>query len=569
MSRLRGLCVGAGYFSRFHFDAWRRIPDVEIVAICDTESVAAERAAGEFGVPRIFSDVEEALDRSEIDFVDIITPPATHLTLVESASRRGLAVICQKPLAPDFTTARELVETVQRLNARFMVHENFRFQPWHREIKRLLQDGAIGKTLHSLTFRSRTGDGWGSDAYLGRQPYFREMPRLLIHETGVHFIDTFRFLAGEVEEVYALLRRLNPLIRGEDTGLVTFRFSDGGVGLWDANRYNEPNVDDPRYTFGDFLVEGDGGSIRLYSEGRLTIQRLGEPEGDHEYHHDRQGFAGDCVYRTQRHFVEQLLAREPFETNGEDYLKTLAVQEAIYRSAAENRPVQVKEITAGNRELRKPAIADRVIDLSLSIDDRLPGARVQTAKTIDDDGWNATTLSLYSHCGTHMDAPRHFVRDAPTIDEQDLSICRGPAWVLDLTPVKSRELLTVDRVSRWENRVRPGVRLLLRTDWSHRFGTPAYRDELPRISPELADWLVERKVALIGVEPPSVADVNNLPELTLVHQILFNGGVVIVEGLSGLDRLRSDQIEFIAFPLKVVGGDGTPVRAVAIEEHQQ
>jgi len=106
---------------------------------------------------------------------------------------------------------------------------------------------------------------------------------------------------------------------------------------------------------------------------------------------------------------------------------------------------------------------------------------------------------------------------------------------------------------------------LFRTDWHKRFGTPAYRNELPRISQELADWLVAQRVALIGVEPPSVADVNNMPELTAVHETLFRGGVLIVEGLAHLDRLTRDTVEFVALPLKISGGDGCPVRAIAIE----
>jgi len=88
---------------------------------------------------------------------------------------------------------------------------------------------------------------------------------------------------------------------------------------------------------------------------------------------------------------------------------------------------------------------------------------------------------------------------------------------------------------------------------------------LPRISLELAQWLVERQVGLLGVEPPSVADVNNIRELTDVHQTLFHGHVVIVEGLANLDQLTEPVVDFIALPLKVIGGDGTPVRAIARE----
>jgi kynurenine formamidase len=206
-----------------------------------------------------------------------------------------------------------------------------------------------------------------------------------------------------------------------------------------------------------------------------------------------------------------------------------------------------------------------VIDLSLPIDGTMRGVTIRPAATIGIEGWNATTLSLYSHCGTHMDAPRHFVADASTIDRQDLSICCGQALVIDLTPVLPRELLTIERLGRWTDRIRCGDRLLLRTDWYHRHGSDSYRNELPRVSRELAEWLVERGVALIGVEPPSVADVNDLEELAAVHQTLFRGGVVIVEGLAHLDSITSDFVELFALPLKIVGGDGSPVRAIAIE----
>jgi predicted dehydrogenase/kynurenine formamidase len=553
MKRLRGLCIGAGYFSQFHFDAWRRMPEVEIVAVCDRDEAKARRAIEALPGAAPCTDVDVALARFDVDFVDIITPPAEHLPLVEAAARRSRAIICQKPLAPDFVTSRRIVEVAEQHGVRLMVHENFRFQPWHREIRKLIDAGAIGNRLHSLTFRSRPGDGWGDDAYLGRQPYFRQMPRLLIHETGIHFIDTFRYLAGEIDEVHAILRRLNPVIAGDDAGLLTLRFENGAIGVWDANRWNESNFSDPRYTFGEFLVEGSGGSIRLYGDGRLTVQPLGEAEREHPYHHERRGFGGDCVLTTQRHFIERLASAEPFETEGREYLRSLAIVEAAYESAQCGSSVSV----AGRQR--------RVIDLSLPIDNKLRGANITQLKTIERDGWNATTLALYSHCGTHMDAPRHFVPEGATLNQQSLDVCCGPALVLDLRPIEQRELISVERLAPWAAAIRPGTRILLCTDWHKRLDTPEYRDALPRISAELARWLVERQVCLLGVEPPSVADVNNVEELTTVHQILLRGGVTIVEGLANLDRLSGPHVEFIALPLNIVGGDGCPVRAIARE----
>ena len=341
--RLKGVCIGAGYFSHYHYDAWRRIPEVEISAFCSRDPQRVRAVQERFGISRVYADYREMLDREKPDFVDIITPPPTHLEMCREAAQRGIHIICQKPLAPTLDEARTLVADVSRAGVRFMVHENFRFQPWYREIKRILEAGTLGRVF-SIYIQTRMGDGWGENAYLDRQPYFRNYPRLLIYETGVHFIDTFRYLLGEIRRVTAWLRRLNPVIAGEDCGLMVCEFHSGAIGVWDANRYNEPNYENPRYTFGQTLLEGEKGSIRVYSDGRLTVQRLGNPEQIVDYAPSKYGFAGDCCYAAQRHFVEGLLTGRPFETDGWDYLKTLTVQEAVYQSADTGQPVDVPHI---------------------------------------------------------------------------------------------------------------------------------------------------------------------------------------------------------------------------------
>ncbi|TWU58295.1 cyclase family protein [Rubripirellula reticaptiva] len=207
----------------------------------------------------------------------------------------------------------------------------------------------------------------------------------------------------------------------------------------------------------------------------------------------------------------------------------------------------------------------RVIDLSLPVDNHLAGVNIATAKRLEVDGWNATTLSLYSHCGTHMDAPCHFLPGGATLDQQDLSVCVGSALVVNVAPAAPKQLIQIADLGDLEQAIKPGARLLFRTDWYKRFGTDEYRNSLPRISTELARWLVEHQVAMIGVEPPSVADVNSIDEVTEVHEILFQGNVLIVEGLANLDQIQSTVVDFIALPMKITGGDGSPVRAIAIE----
>src|SRR5687767_8128892 len=141
--RLRGVCLGAGYFSHFQFEAWRRIPEVEIVALVNRNLDKARATAARHAIPRAYawSELAATLDLEKPDFIDIITPPETHFEVVKLAAARKIAIICQKPLAPAWEKCVAIVQTADRAGVRLMVHENFRWQPWYREIRRLLDAG--------------------------------------------------------------------------------------------------------------------------------------------------------------------------------------------------------------------------------------------------------------------------------------------------------------------------------------------------------------------------------------------------------------------------------------------
>lgn len=207
----------------------------------------------------------------------------------------------------------------------------------------------------------------------------------------------------------------------------------------------------------------------------------------------------------------------------------------------------------------------KYIDLSLTYHPTMPGVAFDTARTLEKDGWNAKMLHLYSHSGTHMDAPLHFGVAGPTIDQTSLESCIGPAWVVNLMNIAPKSLITVADLGEVAHTLQPGESLLLMTGWNQFLHEEKYRDELPRISEELARWCAEKKVKMLGVEQPSVADVNNLDEVTLIHKILLEGGITIVEGLTNLDKISQKKVTFMALPLKIAEGDGAPARAIAIE----
>jgi kynurenine formamidase len=207
----------------------------------------------------------------------------------------------------------------------------------------------------------------------------------------------------------------------------------------------------------------------------------------------------------------------------------------------------------------------RIVDLTLTMRPGMRGVDFEVNSTIAGKGWNTTMLHLYSHAGTHMDAPHHFVEGGETLEALTLEKCVGPALVVDLTFIKPRALITIEHLAPYAEKIGPGARILLKTGWSAHADSPDYRSHLPRVSLPLAEWLAERKIALLGVEPPSVADVNNKEELIAVHRTLLEAEVVIVEGLANLDALQQEVVTFIALPLKLQGGDGSPVRVIAIE----
>ena len=328
------VCAGAGYFARLHHEAWAALPDARLVAIADPDEGRAGEAAAPHGATP-YPSLDAALEVHAPAIIDIAAPPEAHGSLIERATRGGRPplVICQKPLCGGLAAAREAVALCAERGATLVVHENFRFQPWYRAMARLLAEGAIGTPLQA-SFRLRPGDGQGPGAYLDRQPYFQRMARFLVHETGVHFIDTFRFLLGEPDWVWADLRRLNPAIAGEDAGLVVLGFEDGRRASLDANRLVDHVATDRRRTMGEALVEGTGGTLMLDGEGtlRLRIHGTNAWRGI-DLGPVPEAFGGGCVAALQAHVLDHLANGAPLENEGATYLRNMAIVEAAYEAA--------------------------------------------------------------------------------------------------------------------------------------------------------------------------------------------------------------------------------------------
>ena len=344
MKPLRVAVAGAGYFCQFQLDGWKRIPGVELAGICNRDVSKAQALAARFGVPQVFADLKPMLDATQPDLLDIVTPPVTHAEYVGEAARRGIAAICQKPFGRTHAEAKALAEAAARAGVLLAIHENFRFMPHFREMKRWIDAGRLG-TLHSVAFRLRPGDGQGPEAYLARQAYFQEMPRFLVFETAIHFIDTFRYLMGEARAVTARLRRVNPAIAGEDAGYILFEFESGATGLFDGNRLNDHVAQNPRRTMGEGWLEGAAGVLRVDGDARLWWKAHQQPETEHPYERGRDDtFGGGACDALQAHVVRHLREGAALENSGADYLANMRIMEAVYASHEAGRRIEIAQM---------------------------------------------------------------------------------------------------------------------------------------------------------------------------------------------------------------------------------
>jgi predicted dehydrogenase len=324
--------VGAGYFARYHHDAWLRIPDVEVSAVADLDGEKANVVSAEFGIPNTYRTLGEMLAADRFDLIDIATPPDTHLDAIRQTAAAGIDTICQKPFCGGLADAETATGITKDAGIRLIVHENFRYQPWYQAIAGVLSDGTLGE-VYQLQFRLRPGDGQGPDAYLGRQPYFQKMPRFLVHETAVHLIDVFRFLLGEPDTVYADLMRWNPAIAGEDAGVIILGFANGPRAIFDGNRLVDHVAENRRLTMGELWLDAERGTIRLDGNGRVYVREHGaDIETPVPFSWADKGFGGDCVYLFQCAAVDALRTGTATGTEADVYLKNLRIVDAAYRA---------------------------------------------------------------------------------------------------------------------------------------------------------------------------------------------------------------------------------------------
>jgi kynurenine formamidase len=184
------------------------------------------------------------------------------------------------------------------------------------------------------------------------------------------------------------------------------------------------------------------------------------------------------------------------------------------------------------------------------------------------EGRETRKLVLGSHTGTHVDASSHFVPGAKTIDELPLDHLVGPAQVVSFAPCEPLREIQVNDLETQLGREEDITRVLLRFDWSERWGRMPFYSESPYLSTQACKWLIDRGVKLVGMDTPSPDNPRNLSGSEVDspnHKLLLANDVILVEYLSNMKEIRKNRVTLIALPLKVHRGDGAPARVIVIE----
>lgn len=164
-----------------------------------------------------------------------------------------------------------------------------------------------------------------------------------------------------------------------------------------------------------------------------------------------------------------------------------------------------------------------------------------------------------------MDAPFHFDVNDQTVDEYEVKRFVCDSWVIPID-AHAKQKLKLEDLGVFADLIGKGDGVVLQTGWSAFVNEDKYRTELPGIHEDLANCFVEKGINMLAVEPPSIADVMDLDEVTKIHEILLGGDIIIVEGLTNLEALSKEKVKLVALPLKIKDGDGAPARVIAIEE---
>jgi D-apiose dehydrogenase len=339
MKTLKGAILGTGFWANYQIPAWQELDGVEIVAAYNRTKSKAEAIARKFGIPSVYDNAEEMIKSEKLDFVDIITDVDTHAHFTELAVKHGVAVICQKPMAPKLEIAKGMLDISNKAGVPFYIHENFRWQKPIRTFGELLKQNIIGNVFKAkVTFCS-------AFPVFDNQPFLAELDEFILTDVGSHVLDACRFLFGEAEYLTCHISTVNKTIKGEDVANVFMRMKNGISCYAEMSYASILEKEAFPQTF--ILAEGSEGSLHLGWDYQIKLNTrkgtetiVAEPKmypwADPQY-----AIVHSSIVDCNRNILAALQGTSQAETTGEDNFETVRLVHASYASARNNTTIKL------------------------------------------------------------------------------------------------------------------------------------------------------------------------------------------------------------------------------------
>jgi predicted dehydrogenase len=340
MKNLKFAVIGCGFWSKFQIGAWSEVEGAELVAVYNRTKSKAEKIAGYFNIPRVYDDPVKLFKNEKLDFVDIITDVDTHYSFVEMAVNYGIKnIICQKPMAPDFDTAKKMLKICSDAGARLYIHENYRWQAPVRRFKQIIDSGVIGKP-----FKARVSFLSGFPVF-DNQPFLMDLDHFILTDMGSHVFDVVRFLFGECSELWCQTRAVNPKIKGEDLAVLLMKMKNG-MPVYAELSYASI-VEDDSFSTLHILIEGDKGSVFLGPRFEIrTTTKMGTvseivkfpsyPWADPEYIVNHES-----GIHINKNILDDMTGKGKAENTGADNFETVKLVWASYESAKSDEIIRM------------------------------------------------------------------------------------------------------------------------------------------------------------------------------------------------------------------------------------
>ena len=214
----------------------------------------------------------------------------------------------------------------------------------------------------------------------------------------------------------------------------------------------------------------------------------------------------------------------------------------------------------------------KIIDLTLTVSDKIPTfpgspqPNLIPWENIKEDGYNLELLFLSSHTGTHMDAPYHFLEKGAKIHEISLKKLVSEAALIQSRKGSGQSITKTDiqKFEKKSGKIDGFSSVIFQTGWQRNLQKKYYFTKNPGLSVSAAKYLASKKISLVGIDSPSI-DLGKDDKFS-VHQIFAKKGILIVENLANLDKIKSPKFHLVVLPLKLKNATGSPVRAIAFVE---